>query len=54
MSHNGGLINCRSVVNKTADLKVELADHNLCICALTETWLKEGNEITPNELCLDG
>ena len=24
------------------------------ICALTETWLKEGDEITPNQLCLNG
>ena len=52
--YNASLINCRSVVNKTADLKVELADCNLHVCALTETWLKEGNDITPNQLCLNG
>ena len=52
--YNAGLINCRSVVKKTADLKVELADHNLHVCALTETWLKEGHNMTPNLLCLEG
>ena len=54
MCSKAGLINCRSVVKKTADLKVELVDCNLHICALTETWLKEGNDMTRNQLCLEG
>ena len=41
VSYIAGLINCRSAVNKTTNLKVELADHNLHICTLTETWSKE-------------
>ena len=54
MSYSAGLINCRSVVNKTVDWKVELPDHSLHVCALTETWLKESDDTTPNQLCLDG
>ena len=34
-------INCCSVVNKTADFKIDLHTQNVDICALTETWLKE-------------
>ena len=52
--YNAGLINCRSVVKKTADLKVKLSDCNLHVCALTETWLKKGDNMTPNQLCLEG
>ena len=54
MFYDAELINCRSVVKKTADLKVELADHNLHGCVLTETWVKEGDDMTPNQLCLKG
>ena len=54
VSYNAGLINCRSTVNKTANLKVELTDCNLHLYALTETWLKEGDDTTLNQLCLDG
>ena len=49
MSYNAGLINCRSVVKMTVGLKVELVDCNLHVCALTETWLKEGDNTTPNQ-----
>ena len=30
-------VNCHSIVNKTSDFKVELTDHKLDVCALTET-----------------
>ena len=34
-------MNCHLTVNKTADFKVELIEHNLDGCALTEIWIKE-------------
>ena len=39
------LINSRSCNNKTALMKQFINDFDLDICAITETWLKEGNEI---------
>ena len=47
-------INCCSIVNKTADFKVELTEHNLDVCTLTETWIKEGDNTTAIKLCPDG
>ena len=44
-------INCRSIVNKSADLKVEISNNNINLCALTETWIREDDTITPLELC---
>ena len=41
-------------MNKTADFKVELIEHNLDVCALTETWIKEGDDTTAIQLCPDG
>ena len=43
-----------SIVNKTADFKVELIEHNLDVCALAETWIKEGDNTTAIQLCPDG
>ena len=47
-------LNCCPIVNKTADFKVELMEHNLDVCALTETWIKEGDNTTVIQLCPDG
>ena len=47
-------VNCRSVVNKTSDFKVDLIDHKLDICALTETWIREGDVTTAAQLCPEG
>ena len=47
-------INCHSILNKTADFKVELIEHNLDVCALTETWIKEGDDTMAIQLCPDG
>ena len=47
-------INCHSIVNKTADFKVELTEHNLDVCALMETWIKEGDDMMAIQLCPDG
>ena len=48
------LINCRSVVNKTQEIQLELVSNNLDLCILTETWIKEGDTITPTRLCPSG
>ena len=47
-------VNCHLIVNKTSDFKVELKEHNLDVCALTETWIREGDDTTIIELCLEG
>ena len=47
-------VNCRSIVNKTSEFKVELTDHKLDICALTETWIREGDVTTAVQLCPEG
>ena len=51
---HGALINCRSVVNKTEDIKLELVNTNLDLGVLMETWIKEGDTITSTRLCPDG
>ena len=47
-------VNCHSIVNKTSDFKVELIEHNLDVCALTQTWIREGDDTTAIQLCPDG
>ena len=47
-------VNCHSIVNKTSEFKVELTDHKLDICALTETWIREGDVTTAIQLCPEG
>ena len=47
-------INCHSIVNKTGYFKVELIEHNLDVCALTQTWIKESDNTTAIQLCPDG
>ena len=39
------LINLRSCNNKTALMKQFINDLDLDICTITETWLKEGDEV---------
>ena len=51
---SGALINCRSVTNKTQEIQVELTNNNLDVCVLTETWIKEDDNITPARLCPNG
>ena len=41
-------------MNKTADFKLELMEHHLDVCALTETWIREGDDNTAIQLCPDG
>ena len=47
-------VNCHSIVNKISDFKVELTDHKFDICALTETWIREGDITTAVQLCPEG
>ena len=47
-------INCRSTINKSADLKCEISNKNINLCVLTEIWIKEDDMITPLELCPPG
>ena len=47
-------MNCRSIINKSADLKGEISNNNIDLCALTETWIREDGTITPLELCPPG
>ena len=51
---HSALINCRSVVNKTQDNQLELVNNNLDLCILTETWIKEGDNVIPTSLCPGG
>ena len=48
------IINCRSVVNKTTNLKVNIATNNLDVCILTETWIKVDDSITDIQMCPPG
>ena len=48
------LINCRSVVNKTQEIQLELVNKSLDLCILTKTWIKECDTITPTRLCPNG
>ena len=51
---SGALLNCRSIVNKTQDLQVEIATNNYDLCALTETWIKEDDTLTSHRMCPPG
>ena len=49
------VVNCRSVGNKINDIKHKIYNHNLDLCALTETWIKEDeNNTIPSHLCPSG
>ena len=49
-----GLVNCRLVVNKTQSLQVELINNSIYLCALTETWIKQGGNTTSSAIFLNG
>ena len=53
-NYNGLLINCRSVANKIECIQAEIAEANAVLYALTETWIKEDDDITPLQLCPSG
>ena len=49
-----GLVNCRSVVNKTQMIQTEVSVNKLDICALTETWIKKEDKLTMYGMCPPG
>ena len=48
------LINYRLVINKSADLPVELVYNKVDICSLMETWIKEDDTTTESQICPPG
>ena len=49
-----GLLNARSVLNKSATIHEKVIDNGLELLAITETWLRNGDENAVNELCGHG
>ena len=52
--YNVLLVNCRSVANKIEFIQAEITEDNASLCALTETWIKEEDDITPLHLSPSG
>ena len=48
------LINCRSAVNKSTELQVELVQNRIYICSLTETWIRDGDTAAEIQICPPG
>lgn len=46
-----GLINARSVANKSDLLRETIIDNGLSLLAITETWLRDGDEPITSNLC---
>ena len=44
------LINCRSVVNKSTELQVELVQNRIDICSLTKTWIGDDDTTADSNL----
>ena len=49
-----GLVNCQSVVSKTADFQCDLMENNFTLCALTKTWIRQEHDVTLVQLCPPG
>ena len=39
------LVNCQSVVNKTADFWCDLIENDFTLCVLTETWIRQEEDV---------
>ena len=48
------LINCRSIIYKSADFQVELVHNKVDICSLTETWIREDDTTTVSQISPPG
>ncbi len=48
------LLNARSVNNKSTEISEFIHDNNIDVLALTETWLKKGDDSVINDLCPEG
>ena len=53
-SYNGLLVNYRSAANKTECIQADITEANAPLCALTETWIKEEDDITLLQLYPSG
>ena len=59
-SHNNpslmqcALVNCRSAVNKTSEIKLEIIQSHLDLFALTETWIRDDDTLTETQICPPG
>ena len=53
-SYNELLVNCTSAANKTECIQAEITEANAALCALTDTWIKEEDDITLLQLCPSG
>ena len=51
---HGALVNCQSANNKSQDIQLEVTTNDLNFCALTETWHKVEDNVTPLCLCPSG
>ena len=47
------VLNARSVCNKAALIQTFLIDHDIDVLVITETWLTEGDDVTPRQLLPD-
>ncbi len=47
-------LNAQSVRNKTVTIVDYICERNIDVCAITESWLKEGDIVKENELSPDG
>ena len=52
--YNCALVSCWSVINKMQTLQLEKENKDIALCALTETWTKEDNNVTPLHICPNG
>ena len=52
--YNFVLLNCQSVINEMQTIQLEIANKDIALCALTETWIKEDDNLTPLHICLTG
>ena len=59
-SHNNpsliwcALVNCRSAVNKTSEIKLEIVQSHLDLFALTEIWIRDDDTLIETLICPPG
>ena len=47
-------VNCRSAVNKTSEIKLEIVQSHLDLFVLTETWIRDDDTLTETQICPPG
>ena len=45
------LVNCQLVINKMQTIQLEIENEDIALWALTETWIKEDDNLTPLHIC---